>query len=129
MPLIFKGGNDMTRDKVEIENGNITATGRDIWMTDYEIANMFGIKSRLLNNSIKALLKENPLLEKEGYRYIRLENGNFADAYNLEVIIALAFEFNTYFTSIFRKWVTAKVLAKNSLQTPIFLHLSKGLAN
>lgn len=40
---------------------------------------------------IKAIIKSDTLHDNEVCKYVRLENGNGADVYNLEVIIALAF--------------------------------------
>ena len=71
-----------------------------------------------VNRAIKRLFKEGVLSEHEHSKYIRLKNGYYAYVYSLDVVIALSFKFNTYFTHLFRKWLTDKVKEQHP---PIFI--------
>lgn len=84
---------------------------------------------RAVHAAIKALLEENVLHDYEVCRYVRLENGNGADVYNTEVIIALAFRLNTYPASVFRKWLVKKATAPRRTTPPIVIRYKDGLLN
>ena len=70
---------------------NLPTDTAAIWMTEAEIAELFGTTAGAVHAAIKAILKENVLHGYEVCRYVRLENGNGADVYNTEVVVALAF--------------------------------------
>lgn len=55
-----------------------------IWMTEAELVELFGTTAGTIHTSIKAIFKENALHDYEVRKYVRLENGNRADVYNLE---------------------------------------------
>lgn len=70
---------------------NLPADTAAIWTTEAEIVELFGTTAGAVHAAIKALLEENVLHDYEACKCVRLENGNSADVYNMEVIIALAF--------------------------------------
>ena len=108
---------------------NLPTDTADIWMTDAEIIELFGTTAGAVHAAIKALLEENVLHDYEVCRYVRLENGNSADAYNMEVVIALAFRLNTYPASVFRKWLVKKAAAPRRTTPPIVIRYKDGLLN
>lgn len=108
----------MKRDIIKISDYSVTLTGDNVWMTYWEIAEAFNVIPASVNRAIKKLFKEGVLSEHEHGKYIRLNNGNYAYIYNLDVVIALSFKFNTYFTHLFRKWLTDKVKEQHP---PIFI--------
>ncbi len=67
----------------------------DIWMSEAELVELFGTTTGAVHGSIKAIFKENILHNYEVSKYVRLENGNGADVYNMEVVVALVFRLNT----------------------------------
>ena len=76
-----------------MKRGIITNNGQgihisdgEVWMTAWEIADLFYTTARVINSRIKAILKTNILKEYEIYQCMRLENGNSADVYNLNMI-------------------------------------------
>ena len=81
-------------------------------MTATEIAGLFHAGVPAVNAAIKAVRKSDVLNDYEVCRYMRLENGLYADVYALEIIIPIAFRLNTYCTHVFRRWLVEKVLAK-----------------
>lgn len=77
----------------------------NVWMTAMELAELFGTTAGAVHTRIKALLKENVLRDYEVCKYIRLENGNGADVYNLEIIIAIAFRIHAQGATRLREYI------------------------
>lgn len=108
---------------------SLPADTADIWMTEAEIVELFGTTAGAVHAAIKALLEENVLHDYEVCRYVRLENGNSADVYDMEIVIALAFRLNTYPASVFRKWLVEKAAAPRRTTPPIVIRYKDGLLN
>lgn len=108
----------MKRDIIKISDYSVTLTGENVWMTYWEIAETFNAVPASVNRAIKRLFKDGVLSEYEHSKYIKLSNGNHAYVYSLEIVIALSFRINTYYTSVFRKWVADKVKEQHP---PIFI--------
>ena len=100
-----------------------------IWMTEAELVELFGTTAGAVHTGIKAIFKENVLHDYEVCKCIRLDNGNNADVYNMEVIIALAFRLNTYPASVFRKWLVKRATAPRRTTPPIVIRYEDGLPN
>ena len=100
-----------------------------IWMTEVEIVELFGTTAGAVHTGIKAIFKENALHDYEVRKYVRLENGNRADVYNLEMVVALAFRLNTYPASVFRKWLVKRATAPRRTTPPIIVRYKDGLLN
>lgn len=96
----------------------------EIWMTSWEIADLFYVTPVSINHAIKRILKEEVLIESQIHRYICLENGNHADVYNMEMVIALSFRFDTGHSILFRRWLIQKISTPNRIPIPILIHLS-----
>ena len=108
----------MKRDIIKISDYSVTLTGENVWMTYWEIAETFNAVPASVNRAIKRLLKEDVLSEHENSKYIRLKNGYYAYVYSLDIVIALSFRINTYYTSVFRTWLTGKAKEQHP---PIFI--------
>lgn len=100
-----------------------------VWMTEAEIVELFGTTAGAVHTGIKALLKENALHDYEVRKYVLLENGNGADVYNLEMVVALAFRLNTCPAAVFRKWLVKKAAAPRRTTPPIVLRYKDRLLN
>lgn len=109
----------MKRGTISIDRNRVTITG-NVWMADFEIAELFSVTFSAISSNIKSIFKAGVLMEDTVSRYIHLENGNRADAYNLEVITALAFRLNSLPATIFREWLIRKV---ETSTPPIILQL------
>lgn len=116
----------MERSTISISRNGISITGANVWMTDYEITGLFGVTVGAVRSHIKSIFKSGVLSESGTYRYILLENGNRADAYNMEMITALAFRLNSLPAKIFREWVVRKAVTPPRSAAPIVLQISKG---
>ena len=99
---------------------NIPTGTVSVWMTEAEIA---------VHTGIKTIFKENVLHDYDVCKCIRLDNGNNADVYNMEVIIALVFRLNTYPVSVFRKWLVKRATAPRRTTPPIVIRYKDGLLN
>lgn len=100
------------RNIITMEGKSVTLTGRNVWMTSWEIAGLFGVTAAMVNNALRKLLKEGALKEHEACRYVRLENGYHADVFSLEAVIALSFRFDTCHTALFRRWLSGRLLSE-----------------
>ncbi len=89
----------MKRNIITIsEFGNIIMPNNitDIWMSEPELVELFGITVPALRAAVKAIYKSGTLKEYEVQKYIRLENGYHADTFSLTMIVALAFHINSF---------------------------------
>ena len=112
----------MKRGIITNNGHGIHISDGEVWMTAWEIADLFYTTTGAINSRIKAMLKANILKGYEVCQCIKLENGNSADVYNLNMIIALSYQINTGHSAEFRKWVINKVASKQkniSLFIPI----------
>ena len=50
--------------------------------------------------------------EFDTYRYIKLDNGNSADVYNLKMVMAIAFQIDTFQAKLFREYMIGKIVQK-----------------
>lgn len=116
----------MERGTISISKSGVSITGANIWMTDYEITDLLGVTLSAVRNHVKSIFKSGVLSESGTYRYILLENGNRADAYNMEMITALVFRLNSLPANIFRQWIVRKVVTPIHSHPPIVLQLKDG---
>ena len=82
----------------------------EVWMTAWEIAELFYVSGVTVKNTIKRIWKQGALKEFETCRYIKLDNGNSADVYNLEMVMAIAFQIDTFQAKLFREWIVGKIV-------------------
>lgn len=115
----------MVRGTIAINKHGVTVTG-NVWMTDYELADLFGVTLPAVNSHIKALYKSDVLKACDTYRYIRLESGNRADVYNMEMITALSFRLNSQPAKVFREWLIRKAVMPDRSRQPIVIRLKDG---
>ncbi len=128
----------MKRNIIKIEGKTVIVTtaptgnyidnelGNGIWMTVWEIAEVFNVSGTAVVSAIKAIRKTDILNDYEVCKYIHMDNGNTADVYSLEMIIPIAFRLNTYYTDIFRKWIVSKVYEKKTPERQFYIHIPNG---
>lgn len=104
----------------------IKSNANDIWLTQHEIADLFGCFVGRVDSNIRSILRTEVLDADKVYRSRCFRNGDFVEEYSLEMIIALAFRINTKNTQIFREWILKKISQKSlskmmimSIQNPI----------
>lgn len=99
----------------------------EVWMTAWEIADLFYTTAGTINSRIKAILKANVLKGYEVCQCIRLENGYSSDVYNLDMIIVLSYQIDTGHSTAFRIWLISKVVHKQNCN--ILLYLNEGASS
>ena len=87
------------------ENGNVNIPSSNVWMSEMELVELFGVIAPTLQAAIKAIYKSGTLCSVSTQRCDLATHSSWATFYNLEVIIALAFRLNTYEASKIRQKV------------------------
>lgn len=67
----------------------------DVWMSEAELLELFGVIAPTLRATIKAVYKSGVLKPYEAERYIKHPNGYGVDMYALPMVVALAFRIGT----------------------------------
>lgn len=93
------------------ETGAVTIPTVPVWMTKFEIADLFGVFSCDIRKAIRVIYKNKELSEADTMRYIRQPDGISYDVYSLEMIIAIAFRICSKETHLFRRFVINKICA------------------
>lgn len=92
------------------DNGKITVPD-NVQMRDFEIAQLLGIMLPTVRGVIKRLLKTRFLADCNG----GVVQGNqiIPEYFGLNVVIAIAFQVQSYKADIFRKHILSKITASN----------------
>lgn len=116
----------MNRGVITIsETGAVTIPTVPVWMTQFEIADLFGVFSCDIHKAIRAIYKNKELNEADTMRYIRQPDGISYDVYSLEMIIAIALRICSKESILFRRFVISEICATKK-GTPITLFFSCG---
>lgn len=91
------------------ENGTVTIPSAEIWMSEMELVELFGVIALTLRAAIKAIYKNSGLCQTSTQRYNSVTSTSWATFYNLEVIIALAFRLNTYEANMIRQRILKSI--------------------
>ena len=94
-------------------------------MTQFEIADLFGVFSCDIRKAIHAIYKNKELSEYDTMKYIKQPDGISYDVYNIEVIIAVAFRIRSKESILFRRFVINEI-GSIKKGTPIILFVSCG---
>ena len=81
----------------------------EVWMTVWEIAELLNVTGTAVKNTIKRIWKQSVLKDFRHSQYIKLENEYSAHVYDMEVIIAIALQMDTYQALLFRRWLVEKI--------------------
>ena len=107
------------------ESGNIIMPEivTDIWMSESELMELFGVVVPTLRAAVRAVYKSGILKEYEVQRYVRLENGYYADVLGFPMIAALAFRINSFGAEQVRNAILERLYLRKE-KTSIFFSLS-----
>ena len=92
------------------ESGRVNIPSGNVWMSEMELVELFGVISPTLRAAIKAIYKNGTFCPVSTQRCDLATPKSWATFYNLEVVIALAFRLNTYEASRIRQKVLEGVL-------------------
>ena len=87
------------------ESGRVNIPSGNVWMSEMELVELFGVIAPTLRAAIKAIYKSGTLCPVTTQRCDLATTKSWATFYNLEVVIALAFRLNTYEASRIRQKV------------------------
>ena len=110
------------------EIGIVTIPSAPVWMTQFEIADLFGVFSSVVRKAIHALYKNKELNECDTMKYIKQPNGISYDVYNIEVVIPITFRICSKASILFRRFVINEISATKK-EPPVTLFLSYGKGN
>ena len=109
------------------ETGVVTVPTAPVWMTQFEIADLFGVFSCDIRKAIRAIYKNKELSETYTMKYIKQTDGISYDVYNLEMIIAIAFRICSKESFQFRRFVIHEICAsQKGSPTTLFFSCGKG---
>ena len=113
----------MSRGIITIsKNGVVGVPSAPIWMTQFEIADFFGVFSSVVRKAIQSIYKNKELNEVETQKYIRQTDGISYDVYNLEMVVAVAFRICSRESILFRKFVVNEIcITKKEASITLFL--------
>lgn len=93
------------------ESGVVGMPTASVWMTQFEIANLFGVFSCDVRKAIHSIYKNKELNEVNTMLYVKRPDGISYDVYNLEMVIVLAFRICSKESMLFRQFVIGKLSA------------------
>lgn len=109
------------------EIGAITIPASPVWMTEFEIADLFGVFSCDIRKAIHIIYKNKELNEYDTMKYVKQTDGISYDVYNLEMITAIAFRICSKESFRFRQFVINEICAtKRGSPVTLFFSCGKG---
>ena len=105
------------------ENGNVNIPSANVWMSEIELVELFGVIAPTLRAVIIAIYKNGTLCPVSTQRCDLAMPKCWATYYNLEVVIALAFRLNTYEASMIRQKVLEGLCMRNKSEINLFIAL------
>ena len=87
------------------ENGHVNIPSSNVWMSEMELVELFGVIAPTLQAAIKAIYKSGTLCSVSTQRCDLATPKSWVTFYNLEVVIVLAFRLKTYEASRIREKV------------------------
>ena len=78
------------------ESGRVNIPSGNVWMSEMELVDLFGVIAPTLRAAIRAIYKSGTFNPATTQRCDLATPKIWATYYNLEVVIALAFRLNTY---------------------------------
>lgn len=108
------------------ESGNVNIPSGNVWMSEVELMELFGVIAPTLRAAIKAIYKSGTLCPVITQRCDTIAPASWATFYNLEVVIALAFRLNTYEANRIRQKVLECLTQRKKDGFNLFFALKSG---
>ena len=119
---------DMERAIITIsESGNVNIPDSNVWMSEMELVDLFGVIAPTLQSSIRAIYKNGTLNLSTTQRCDLAIPKSWATFYNLEVVIALAFRLNTNEASKIREKVMEGIVQQKESGISLLLSIDNSL--
>ena len=110
------------------ENGKVNIPSGNVWMSEMELVELFGVISPTLRAAIKAIYKSGTLCPVSTQRCDLATPKGWATYYNLEVVITLAFRLNTYEASRIRQKVLENLCQRKENGINLLISLGREAA-
>ena len=114
------------------ETGVVIMPTVPVWMTQFEIADLFGMFSCDIRKTcalpIHTIYKNKELNEFDTMKYLKQPDGISYDVYNIEVIIAVAFRICSKESVLFRRFIINEISTIKKA-TPITLFVASVRGN
>lgn len=110
------------------ETGAVTMPTVSVWMTQQDIADLFGVFSCDIRRAIHTIYKNKELNEFDTMKYLKQPDGISYDIYNIEVIIAVAFRICSKESVLFRRFIINEI-SGTKRGTPVTLFVASVRGN
>ena len=110
------------------EYTELTIPSGEIWMSESELVDLFGVFIPKLRNAIKALYKEELVKQYEAEQTIKKRDNLYITVYNMEVVLLLAFRLNSYQTRAVRRELMERI-SRNHKSFEVILTATTGKGN
>lgn len=104
----------MKRGIITITDNVVYIPDVPIWMSQAEMADLFGVFGYYIRKAVKNIYKDSALSELETMRCIKIDRRTSMDVYSLEMVIALSYRINSIKADIFRKYLAGRLQSKNN---------------
>ena len=108
------------------ENGRVNIPDSNVWMSEMELVELFGVLAPTLRAAIKAIYKSEMLCPAATQRCDTITPASWATFYNLEMVVALAFRLSTYEASRIRQKVLESLTQRKMEVFNLFFALKSG---
>ena len=105
------------------ENGHVNIPSSNVWMSEMELVELFGVIAPTLRTAIRAIYKSGTFCSVSTQRCDLATPKSWATFYNLEVVIALAFHLNTYEASRIRQKVLESLCKRKENEINLLISL------
>ena len=105
------------------ESGRVNIPSGNVWMSEMELVELFGVIAPTLQAAIKAIYKSRTLCSVSTQRCDLATPKSWATFYNLEVVIVLAFRLKTYEASRIRQKVLESLCKRKENEINLLISL------
>ena len=105
------------------ESGRVNIPSNDVWMSEMELVELFGVIAPTLRTAIRAIYKSETLCPVSTQRCDLATPKSWATFYNLEVVIVLAFRLKTYEASRIRQKVLESLCKRKENEINLLISL------
>ena len=91
------------------EYTELTIPSGEIWMSEFELVDLFGVFIPKLRNAIKALYKEELVKYYETEQTIKKRDNLYVTVYNMEIVMLLSFRLNSYQARVVRRELMERI--------------------
>ena len=111
------------------ESGIVNIPSGNVWMSEMELVELFGVIAPTLRVAIKAIYKSGTLCPVNTQRCDLATPKSWATFYNLEVVIVLAFRLKTYEASRIRQKVLDSLCQRKEYGSSFLLSIDNSLCS